>query len=118
MSTSSDTTVPRATSPFAVRGVLATLTDAARARLFDRGRAADAGVETAVRTIIDDVRSRGDAALRDLALRFDHARLDALEVPRDECERALRDLDRAVRNALEHRSEERRVGKECGSRWL
>lgn len=96
-----NTNLQTATSPFAVRGALDSLDAAACARLFDRGRATDATVEHDVRRIIEDVRARGDAALRDMALRFDGARLEAIEVPRERCEGALRELDPDVRAALE-----------------
>jgi histidinol dehydrogenase len=101
MSTSSDTTTRQATSLFAIRGEIDSLTAAERVRLFDRGRASDPGVEAAVRDIIADVRGRGDAALRELALRFDGAQLESLEVPRAAVERALHELDATVRAALE-----------------
>ena len=84
-----------------LRGRIGELDEGERARLFDRGRASDPGVQQAVRAIIAAVRARGDAALRELALRFDGARLEGLEVPRAECERALAALDPAVRAALE-----------------
>jgi histidinol dehydrogenase len=86
---------------FAVTGELARLDDTQRARLFDRGRATDPEVERIVRSVIDDVRVRGDDVLRELALRFDGARLDALEVPRAACTAALEALDADVRAALE-----------------
>lgn len=86
---------------FAVETALDGMTDAQRARLFDRGRSADPEVREAVRAIIEDVRSRGDAALRALARRFDGVELTGLEVSRDECRRALAELDPAVRTALE-----------------
>jgi histidinol dehydrogenase len=86
---------------FAAVGRLADLEPADRARVFDRGRASDPAVESAVRAVLEDVRARGDAALVELALRFDGARLEALEVPRAEWDRALRELDPAVRAALE-----------------
>jgi len=54
-----------------------------------------------VREIIEDVRARGDEALREMALRFDGASLDALEVPRALWQRALDGLDADVRAALE-----------------
>jgi histidinol dehydrogenase len=87
---------------FAVVGDAASLTAAQRRRLFDRGRATDPDVERETRAIIDAVRARGDDALRELALRYDGARLDVLEVPRTVWEGALADLDPAVRSALEH----------------
>src|SRR5919109_2960624 len=101
MSTRIEPGLRQAPSPFAVRGELAKLTVSERARLFDRGRATDADVEAAVRAIIADVRTRGDAALRELALRFDRVHLHSLEVSRDACASALRDLDPQVRAALE-----------------
>jgi histidinol dehydrogenase len=90
---------------FAVVGNVRGMTVEQRTRLFDRGRAADPAVERAVRRILADVRVRGDTALRDLALRFDGAALDALEVPRTEWDRALRALDPAVRSGLESAAE-------------
>jgi histidinol dehydrogenase len=71
-----------------------------RARIADRGRATDAAVERAVREIIADVRTRGDAALHEQAVRFDRVQLAALEVPRAQWEHALAHLDADVRNAL------------------
>jgi histidinol dehydrogenase len=94
---------PRSAAPadlFAVRGALEGIDDARRQRLFDRGRAADPAVESAVRAVIAEVRLRGDDALRELVLRFDGARLDGLEVPRAACERALAELPDDVRAAL------------------
>ncbi|HUF49924.1 MAG TPA: histidinol dehydrogenase [Longimicrobiales bacterium] len=86
---------------FAAVTRLDALTAEQRRRLFDRGRATDPAVERAVRAIIDDVRARGDAALRDLALRYDQVTLDAIEVPRAACDDALAQLDGTVRAALE-----------------
>ena len=45
---------------------------AAFERLLDRAQSVDPAVEATVRAIIDDVRSRGDAALLDYTRRFDH----------------------------------------------
>src|SRR5262245_16490497 len=63
----------------------------------------DEAVDRAVAAIVDDVRLRGDAAVLEYTRRFD--RVDAasvaeLEIPRPERERALAELDRAVRDAL------------------
>ena len=82
-------------------GAIGDLTERDRSRLFDRGRATDAGVERAVRDIIADVRSHGDAALREQVARFDGVQLSALEVPREACVRALETLAADVRAALE-----------------
>jgi histidinol dehydrogenase len=55
---------------------------------------------TDVATIIDDVRQRGDAALRDLTERYDGARLDQLWASEAEFEAADAAVPRAVRQAL------------------
>jgi histidinol dehydrogenase len=80
---------------------LAELVPDERAILLQRGRWADPAVASVVREIINDVRERGDAALRDLAQRFDHAQLTALEVPAELCATALNELKADVRAALE-----------------
>lgn len=50
---------------------------------------AGAGPAEAVRTILDDVRGRGDAAVRDCTWRFDGVRIDQLRVPVDQIHAAL-----------------------------
>lgn len=55
--------------------------------------------------IIDDVRRGGDAALRRYAKEFDHADLTGLEVPREMLDKALADLDPALRAILEEAAE-------------
>ena len=55
----------------------------------------------AVAPLIEDVRARGAAALRDAAERFDHVRPEHLRVPASAIERALAQLDPAVREGLE-----------------
>lgn len=54
-----------------------------------------------VAPLIEDVRARGAAALRDAAERFDHVRPEHLRVPASAIERALADLDASVREGLE-----------------
>lgn len=54
-----------------------------------------------VRPVLDDVRQRGAAALRDAAERFDGVRPTHLRVPAQELERAALELDPQVRAALE-----------------
>ena len=54
-----------------------------------------------VRTLLADVRDRGDAALRELAARFDGARLDDLRVPEAAIKAALDQIPPDVRTALE-----------------
>ena len=65
---------------------------------------ADLDVATTLETVaplIEDVRARGAAALRDAAERFDHVRPEHLRVPASAIERALAQLDPAVREGLE-----------------
>ncbi|GAC1322284.1 MAG: histidinol dehydrogenase [Mycobacteriales bacterium] len=55
----------------------------------------------AIRPVSDDVRERGAAAVRAATERFDGVRIDDLRVPAEALQRALADLDPAVRAALE-----------------
>ncbi|MEQ1856524.1 MAG: histidinol dehydrogenase [Longimicrobiales bacterium] len=84
-----------------VRGRLGELPSATLERLLDRKPSDDAEVAAAVAGMLADVRVRGDAALRDMAQRFDGVRLDALEVPREAWQAAVTALDPRVRAALE-----------------
>ncbi|MDE0654069.1 MAG: histidinol dehydrogenase [bacterium] len=68
-----------------------------------------AGVLEAVREIIDEVRRDGDAALRQMARRFDGASLTDLMVPPAACAAALESLEPAVRDALKVAAE--RIGE-------
>ncbi len=70
-------------------------------RLLRRGRLADPELASQVATLLDQVRDRGDDALREQTLRFDGVRLDRLEVPRPEWAAALRSLPADLRAALE-----------------
>ncbi|MDO4919991.1 histidinol dehydrogenase [Kocuria sp.] len=60
-----------------------------------------AEAEDSVREIIRDVRERGAAALKDLARRFDGVTQQRLRVAPEEIERAVAELDPAVRHGLE-----------------
>ena len=62
-------------------------------QILNRDLRAEQDVEEVVDAIITDVRARGDAALRDYALRFDGARLEELEVSAQEMDQALADAD-------------------------
>lgn len=53
------------------------------------------------RTLIDDVRARGEAALLDQAERFDGVRSAAVRVPQDAIDAAVAGLDAEVRAALD-----------------
>lgn len=62
-------------------------------------------VSDAVSGIIADVRQNGDAALRRYAKEFDHADLDALEVPPALLDRALEELSPDLRTIMEEAAE-------------
>jgi histidinol dehydrogenase len=66
-----------------------------------RPPAAGADVSATVAAIVEEVRSRGDAAIRDLTERFDGCRITELAVPAGEPRAALERLDRELRAALE-----------------
>src|SRR3954469_10998044 len=55
----------------------------------------------AVRPVCDDVRDRGDAAVREATSRFDQVELTEIRVPEAALKEALERLDPAVRDALE-----------------
>lgn len=93
----------------AIVASLDSLTPEQERLLFERDRAADEGVAEMVRAIVADVRVRGDEALREMALRFDGAELDTLEVPRERWEVPLSGLDPDLRQALEQAAESIRI---------
>jgi histidinol dehydrogenase len=78
--------------------------EAAKAALSRRGPSASSFEadprEETVREIIDDVRRRGDAALRDYTLKFDNVRLGPLEVSRKQIAAAYERVDAALLSAL------------------
>ena len=77
---------------------------AALERLLAWEQAADPALEAVVRGIIEDIRARGDAALLEYTARFDRCPVSAaaaLEIPLDECHRALSSIDADQRAALE-----------------
>jgi histidinol dehydrogenase len=78
------------------------------AALFPRP-ATDNDVTAVVRDIIDDVRARGDAVLRDLTERFDGCRIDDLRVPRAALDDALQRAEPAFRAALAYAAAEIRA---------
>ena len=85
----------------AVRSTVGALTARDRQVLFDRATSNDDAIRARTAEIITEVRRGGDLALRALAERFDHVRLDSLEVPRAACDAALSALDPALRRAME-----------------
>lgn len=67
----------------------------------------------AVRPVVEDVRERGAAAVLDASERFDGVRPQHLRVRTEELERALAQLDPAIREALEESADRvRRVDSE------
>jgi histidinol dehydrogenase len=83
-------------------GRVADLAAADRRALLERARGDDdAGIRERVATIVQQVRSSGDSALRSMALAFDGVTLDSLEVPCDAWQSALDGLDPALRRSME-----------------
>ncbi|HMG96786.1 MAG TPA: histidinol dehydrogenase [Gemmatimonadaceae bacterium] len=83
-------------------GALSALSPAERASLVRRTSATDSLVRERTEEIIGRVQRDGDRALREMAVTFDGVSLDALEVPQGVRRRALAEIDRALRSALEH----------------
>ncbi|MFQ5742861.1 MAG: histidinol dehydrogenase [Acidobacteriota bacterium] len=84
----------------AAEGQLEELGIEQRRRLLWRRNEAGADLRRAVAKIIDKVRRQGDAALVDMARRFDGARLERLEVPRERWRQALAGIDDELRATL------------------
>lgn len=91
------------------------LTDAERAETLRRATAAAGPEVTAgVADILGQVRSRGDAALRELTARLDGAEPEALEVTVAERDAAVAGLDPALREAITEAAGRIRVFHEAG----
>ena len=86
---------------FRIDKPLARLTAEDERVLLDRSTSADDTVRERTAAILRRVRTEGDAALRAMAREFDRVTLEALEVPKAACVRALDRLDPALRRALE-----------------
>ncbi len=75
-----------------------------RAEMLEAMPRAEMGTSEAselVRPILDDVKARGAAALRDFGEKFDHIRTKNLRVPDEAMQQALDELDPEVRAAIE-----------------
>ncbi|MCI1649625.1 histidinol dehydrogenase [Bifidobacterium tibiigranuli] len=75
-----------------------------RAEMLEAMPRAEMGTSEAselVRPILDDVKARGAAALRDFGEKFDHIRTKNLRVPAEAMQQALDELDPEVRAAIE-----------------
>jgi histidinol dehydrogenase len=70
--------------------------------LCDRAAALPESIEAAARSIIRDVRQRGDEALRELTLRFEKRTLDTLEIPKSQWHSEAARVSPEVRRALDH----------------
>ena len=82
--------------------------DAAFAQLLARAQTADPEVEVRVRAILDDVRTRGDAALLDYTRQFDRREavsVTELEIPRARLREAARALTKEQYEALANAAE-------------
>lgn len=86
---------------FRISGRIAELATDDRRALFNRSSAGDDDLRTVVAGILRTVREDGDAALRRLAEQFDGVRLETIEVPKEQCERALGALDPKLRKTME-----------------
>ena len=84
---------------------VADLSEKQRAILFNRGRAQDPEVIDTVSKLIDDVRKRGDAGLRDQARFFDDVDDLTIEVPRALWRDALEKMNADVRDGLRYAAE-------------
>jgi histidinol dehydrogenase len=80
----------------------------------------DLGAEEVVRRIIDDVRARGDAALRHYTLAFDRAEVTELEVPEAQIDAAVTRVGDSVMDALRIAAQRIRAFHEHARRksWL
>lgn len=76
------------------------LSEAEKGRLLNRPSPLDQAVKRKVAAVLDEVRRRGDAALREFTERFDGVRLNDLRVSQEEQRRALRALDSELQAAL------------------
>ena len=79
---------------------LADLSPEERQRLTQRSGAISMDVTSVVRQIVEDVRQKGDEAVREYTERFDGVKLDSLEVPRVEIEAALDSIDQHLAEAM------------------
>lgn len=84
-----------------MEGRIADLTAQQKTLLFERRPSDEADVQQATRALLDDVRARGDDALREMTAKFDRVQLEAIEIPKARWAEAVAALDPEVRSALE-----------------
>ena len=87
-------------------------------RLVDRAHSVDPTWQASIEAIVDDVRKRGDKAVRKYATRFDALR-DTIEIPRGEILKGARSAPPAVRAAIKQAARHiRRVSaKQLPKKW-
>jgi histidinol dehydrogenase len=74
-------------------------------RLMARALEGPPGIEEQVRGIVSDVRARGDAAVRELTLKFEQRQLEGLELARTDWERAANEVAPDVKKAIDRARE-------------
>ena len=77
-------------------------TEDVKARIMRRSQANIDDVVKMVEPIIQDVRTRGDTALKDYALKFEKAEIDNIKASSEEFERAEKALDDDLKAAIQH----------------
>ncbi len=87
--------------PVRFQGPLAQLSPEQRHALINRSAAGPRDVRAAVATVLEAVRRRGDAAVREFTAQFDRVAHAPLEIDLAVCRDALAKLTPAVRSALE-----------------
>lgn len=70
-------------------------------RLLARPQFDNSAIISTVQTVLDDVRCRGDVAVKEYELKFDKAQLDSLSVSEAEIEKACSMLDDRLKRAIE-----------------
>ncbi|MBA2688868.1 MAG: histidinol dehydrogenase, partial [Gemmatimonadaceae bacterium] len=86
-------------------GKLSEVDERTRQSLLDRSMLLHANVPEITRSIIQRVRTSGDSALLELARELDSVDLVSLEVPPSACTRALEEIPRNLRAAMEQSAE-------------
>ena len=96
------------------RHTLSSLTAEERARLLERVQQADPGeAGEVVAEVVAAVRERGDDAVREYTARFDGAEVGELRVEPDEFDRAERELDAELKDAIRYAVENIRTHHEA-----
>ena len=76
------------------------------AQLLARPSSDNSSIQSTVQAVLDDIRSRGDAAVKEYELKFDKATLPSLLVSEEEIEKAAdlvsSDLKEAIGTAIEN----------------